>query len=50
MSSASVLHVVAALAPRAADAVTKIPTPQIGYRALLPMLIVFGAATVGVLV
>jgi len=51
VSSASFVHVaVAGLVPRAADAVTKIPTPQISYRALLPMLIVFGVAAVGVLI
>jgi NADH-quinone oxidoreductase subunit N len=40
----------AGLLPRAADTVAKFPSPHISYRALLPMLIVFGAATVGVLV
>jgi NADH-quinone oxidoreductase subunit N len=50
VSSATVLHLAAGLAPRAADGLAKIPTPNIGYRALLPMLIVFGAAVVGVLI
>jgi NADH-quinone oxidoreductase subunit N len=49
VSPAPVLQLAAALAPRAADT-AKIPTPQIGYRALLPMLIVFGVAAAGVLV
>jgi NADH-quinone oxidoreductase subunit N len=50
VSSASLLHLAAGLAPRAAGGLPKIPTPDIGYRALLPMLIVFGAAAVGVLI
>lgn len=50
MSSAVLVYHALGSAPRALDAAAQIATPHINYRALLPMLIVFGVATAGVLV
>ena len=50
MSSAVLAYHALGSAPRALDAAAQIATPHINYRALLPMLIVFGVAAVGVLV
>jgi NADH-quinone oxidoreductase subunit N len=50
VSSADLVYHALGSAPRALDAAAQITTPQINYRALLPMLIVFGVAALGVLV
>ncbi|MDQ1485015.1 MAG: NADH-quinone oxidoreductase subunit [Actinomycetota bacterium] len=48
MSAAAFTHQVAALLPRVTD--LTIPSPHVEYRALAPMLVVFGVACAGVLV